>query len=120
MDLVSRLMPSSLTNRSYVDKTLDRNGVWERGSFTTPLSVSEDRVQGSAGKYMVRVGNHLELQGFTVLYMTKPTRVTNEPVDEDRKKYVMYAWCRRRPIGINMDIPDNQVAAMLDLGMKLK
>ena len=93
--------------------------MWERGAFTTPLSTSEERVQGNAGKYMVKVGNHLELQGFTVLYMTQPTRVTNEPVDEDRKKYVIYAWCRRRPQTIKMDVSDNQVAAMMDLGMSL-
>ena len=113
-------MPSKgLTNRSYADRSLAENGVWERASFTVPLPTSEEKVQWHAGTYQNRFGKHLERQGFTVLKMTPPSRITNEPVDDDRKKYAIYAWVRRRPSTFTLEVPDEKVLAMMSLGMKL-
>ena len=103
-----------------VDQSLIRGGVWERGTFTVPADVSEERVQLVAHKYMSRFGEALEKMGYQVLWMSQ-ARIDPLPIPEDgdRKRYRMMAWVRQRPVEIHMDIPDELVPEMLQKGMKL-
>ena len=114
-------MPSiGLTNRSYADRSLAENGVWERASFTVPASTPEERVMAAAGKYQNNFGKYLEAKGFTVLHMTPPLPANDaiEP-EPDRKKYFIYARAKRRPQEVSIMVPDDAVNDMMNLGMKL-
>ena len=102
------------------DLSLIQNGVWERASFTVPDSVSEERVQFHADKYQRKFGDHLEGVGFTVVAMTEPEIDTGSlPVDPDRRRYIIWAWVRRRPIIAHMEVEDEAVPTLLKLGMSL-
>ena len=116
---------ASKPTRRPADRTLELGGVWERAWFTVPDDVSEERVQFAADKYMRKFGGWLEAKGFTVLAMREPIREPNRNLQAlwtrtdgaDRRRYVIWAWCRRRPIDLVMWVPDSAVAAMQGLGM---
>ena len=121
-------MASSPIKVRPADRTLELGGVWERAWFSVPSTVNEERVQFAADKYMRKFGNWLEAKGFTVLAMRKPVAEPNkdlralwakESMDgPDRRRYVIWAWCRRRPIDVVMWVPDSAVAQMQGLGMR--
>jgi hypothetical protein len=118
---VVRSMGSNfITNRNWVDKSLQRGYVDERASFTVPASTPEERVMAAAGKYQNNFGKYLEAKGFTVLHMTPPLLANDviEP-EPDRKKYFIYARAKRRPQEISIMVPDDAVNDMMNLGMKL-
>ena len=103
------------------DLTLERGGTWEQASFTVPIDVPDERVQFLGDKYQLKFGKVLETEGLEVLWMSRPfTGKGKRPVDEDRRAYFVKAWCKRRPIEIHMDIPDNAVGDMIELGLKLQ
>ena len=119
--LVSNQMRSNfITNRSWVDKSLQRGYVDERASFTVPASTPEERVMAASGKYQNNFGKYLEAKGFTVLHMTPPLPANDaiEP-EPDRKKYFIYARAKRRPQEVSIMVPDDAVNDMMNLGMKL-
>ena len=103
------------------------SSIWRRGSFTVPVSTSDERVQLVSTKYMVRFGNSLEAQGYRVLKMTNP-KVDDGvsawaflgPSNLDRKQYVMWALVTRRPVEWTIDVPDEQVHEMEKFGFRLK
>lgn len=103
-----------------IDRTLQEGGVWRRACFTVPVSVSEERVQFYADKYRRKFGNFLEKEGFDVLWMSQPLVYTGRlPVEGGRREYKVFAWCRRRPIELKVDVPDILVPELLVRGMKL-
>lgn len=110
-----------ITNRSWVDKSLQRGYVDERASFTVPASTPDEKVMAAAGKYQNNFGKYLEAKGFTVLHMTQPLLANNDiGTVPDRKKYFIYARAKRRPQEISFMVPDDSVNDMMNLGMKLK
>ena len=119
--MVTKLLASNLlTNRSHVDNTLERGYVWQRASFTVPLSTPDAKVLDAASKYQLKFGKHLEGNGYTVLDMTTPVAVEDKvPIDPDRKKYVIFARVKRRPQETSLWVPDNAVNEMRSLGMRL-
>jgi|TARA_Y100000034_G_scaffold13043_1_gene13704 hypothetical protein len=107
----------------HVDRSLDQGGVWEYCTFEVPESVPDERVHSSryAEKCMHLFGDTLEKQGFTVKAMTRAEEDNRtHQVDNDRRRYIIWAWVTRQPVDIVMDIPDIAVPKMLELGMKLK
>jgi hypothetical protein len=105
-----------------IDRSLLEDGFWRSAVFTVPGDVDEDRVQFSADKYMRKFGNQLEVEGFDVRLMTQPgldRRKSTTLTLEDRRAYVIWAWVKRRPSEIHVDIPDFAVSAMQDVGLRL-
>ena len=98
-----------------------RNGcVWERGTFTVPDWASEERVRLVAYKYKKRYGDALEAQGYRVLSMSEPEiDPLRFGVDPDRRKYVMWAACVRRPVDFRIEVPDEVVPELLKAGLQL-
>lgn len=99
--------------------------VWEKGTFTVPLNTPEERVQFAAHKYVNKFGRMLEERKvFQVLQVQGPFRdygaVAQAIVEPDRKRYVMWAKVRRRPVTTHFDIPDQYVPAMQAAGLKLQ
>ena len=117
---------SGLTaNTTFPDTSVQDGGTWERAVFTVPLGVPEERVQFVADKYQRKFGYHLEKQGFTVLQMSQPVRVTR-PIEGDagimdptRKKYGILAYVTRRPVEHTVDVPDALVPELEKVGMRL-
>jgi hypothetical protein len=98
-----------------------QGGSWERASFTVPTGTSEERVQSVlADRKMSIFGDVLERQDFKVLMMAKPERVESRSLEPDRTRYVIWAFCRRRPVEHNLWVPDAAVPAMERQGMELK
>lgn len=102
---------------------------WERGFFTVPISVSEERVELLAHRYMQRWGQYLETPqpygpGFKVLLMEEPcldTGVVARAVDPpDRKRYSLWAKVTRTPVNLHVEVPDEDVALYLASGYKLR
>jgi hypothetical protein len=95
---------------------------WERAAFTVPDDVSEERVQDSAHKYRLRFGNALELQGYEVLAMGMPERdetvLARGTTDPDRRRYVIWAKVRRRPVEVKVDVPDEDIALYEKAGFR--
>jgi hypothetical protein len=94
--------------------------VWQRGHFDVPAATTEERVAQRAHIYMQRVGDGLERLGFTVLAMQRP--VPNDGtrlVLPDRRQYIIWAWCRRRPVVHHLEVPDSEVPLLEKLGMRL-
>ena len=104
-----------------VSDTVRAGCCWERGHFTVPAGTTNEALSRAAPWYMNRFGHQLEAQGFTVLKMTPPVLdLSPMPIAPDRRRYLLMALCRRRPQEIVYDIPDAQVPAMLELGLRLK
>jgi hypothetical protein len=97
--------------------------IWERAGFTVPVDVLEERVQSNAAQYRNRFGDALELQGFEVLGMGPPIHdtgfVAEGSTDPDRKKYIIWAKIRRRPVVVKVDVPDEDVPIYQASGYKL-
>jgi len=97
--------------------------VWQKGVFTVPVDVAEERVEFVAAKYRNRFGEALELQGFEVLSMDGPYRdgsvVAMGVTPPDRKRYVMWAQARRRPVEVKVDVPDEDVLLYQKAGFSL-
>ena len=97
---------------------------WENASFTVPLAVSEERVQFCGAKYRLKFGNILEAQGFEVLGMEGPTEdrsvLAFGTTDPDRRRYIIWAKIRRRPVEFTIDVPDEDVLLYQQCGFTLK
>lgn len=97
--------------------------IWRKAVFDVPLSISDERVMANATKYRNKVGGILELQGFTVVAVRGPEREKQPdvPVDEDKKRYAIWCYCKRRPQTIICrDVPDELVPELLQYkGTKL-
>lgn len=106
---------------SVPDLSLIQGGLWERRIFTVPKDTPEERVQFHADRYMKRAGDSLEMEGFQVIYMKRPhIDRCPYPEDGDRKRYVIMAWVRRRPVELTMDIPEEMIPSALASGMRFK
>ena len=96
-------------------------GIWERGTFTVPEDVPDARVQDVAHKYLRKFGEALELQGFEVLEIIGPAisqgRMLPGP---GRKRYDCFARVRRKPVTINLEIPEEIIPEMQSKGLKLE
>ncbi len=97
---------------------------WEKGVFTVPASVSEERVQSDAARYRNRLGGALEMKGLIVLGIEGPTADTGlvgtETTDPDRRRYVLWARVKRgSPITQRFSVPDSDVAIYQAAGAKL-
>lgn len=107
------------------DTTYTHGAVWESGTFTVPMRVGErvideEAVQAVADKYMARFGDVLEKRGYTVLRMLRPSLDKQQiGVDPDRRRYVIWAWVKRRPVLLRFNIPDDAVPEMLKAGFAL-
>jgi hypothetical protein len=103
--------------------TTEQTDIWDRAGFTVPANVSDERVQSKAAYYQNIFGTALELQGFEVLRMDPPIRdtgfVAEGTTDPDRKKYLVWAKVRRRPVEVKVDVPDEDVPIYLASGYKL-
>lgn len=99
---------------------------WKRGSFTVPSTVSDERVQLVADRYIRRFGEALEAEGFKVLLMKEPVEDTGIAAYAfldgayDRKQYVMWALVSKRPFEMTVDVPDKEVHMMEQYGFRLK
>ena len=95
-------------------------GRWERGTFTVPEDISEDRIQFKIDEYKREFGELLERQGYTVLEMTAPVLSTvflkTEP---GQKRYDFYARIIRKPVTVRLSIPDYAVPHYQKMGLKL-
>ena len=104
-----------------VDRSLEVGGFWERATFTVPADTPDERVQFHADKYIAKAAKVFEAQGCTVLEVTKPIVSLGHLVtDDDRRRYDIFFWCRRKPIEYTFEIPDKAVPEMQRLGMKIK
>ena len=97
------------------------DGVWERGTFTVPVTTTEEQVNLASHKYMRRFGECLEAQGFTIKSMIAPKRSERLKMmtPPDRKRYDLWAFVTRQPHEIHIDIPDKAVPEMEKVGMTL-
>lgn len=96
-------------------------GIWERGTFTVPEDIPESRVQDVAHKYLRRFGEALERQGFEVLEIIGPTVSQGKmPPEPGRKRYDCFARVRRKPITLDLEIPEELIPEMQSKGLKLK
>ena len=105
-----------------VDQTLEQGGTWEFCTFEVPFEVPDEAVPQSdyAEKCMHLFGDELEKNGFQVLAMTRAEKDKSpRPVDPDRKRFRLWAWVKRDPVTMTLDIPDQAVPSMLELGMRL-
>ena len=91
--------------------------------FTVPEDVPHERVLFNQDKYQVKAGDVYEKQGFTVLWMSDAEIDSRQSVvggcDPDRRPYRIRSYCRRRPVEITMDIPEEAIPEAQRLGMKL-
>jgi len=95
-------------------------GIWERGTFTIPDDVPEDRVQAKKDEYKREFGKLLECQGFTVLEMTNPSPTTQKMKAElGRKRYDVYARVIRKPETVRFSVPDIAVPSLQMTGARL-
>lgn len=99
--------------------------IWQRGSFTVPADVSDERVQFAADKYRRKFGAILERgkYGFRVLEMIGPHEdkgaVKKATTDSDRRAYVIWAKVTRRPVTFHVEVPDEDVPMYQAAGFKL-
>lgn len=105
-----------------IDRSLIEDGLWRSATFTVPEEVGEDRVRFAADRYQRKFGNQLEAEGFDVRLMAEPEvdkRRSTTLTPEDRRAYVIWAWVKRRPVDFHVEIPDDYVPAMEDVGLRL-
>ena len=104
-----------------VDRSLKQGGYWERATFTVPIETPDERVQFNADKYTAKAAKVFEAQGCTILDFTKPIVSLGHLVtDDDRRRYDIFFWCRRKPITYTFEIPEEAIPEMEKVGMKLK
>ena len=100
---------------------LAAKGIWERGTFTVPEDIPDSRVQVVAHKYLKRFGEALERQGFEVLEIIGPAVSQGKmPAEPGRKRYDCFARVRRKPVTIDLEIPEELIPEMQGKGLKLK
>ena len=105
-----------------VEDSLLHGGVWERITFTVGKEYPADKVAAFAEKAKRRGGAILEgkYEGYSVRYMKKHELDSQQVgVPEGMARYVIWAWCSRRPHEITMDMPPALVPWGLRRGMKL-
>ena len=97
------------------------SGVWERDTFTVPVSITEEQVSMASHKYMRKFCECLEAQGFTVKSTIAPKRSERLQMmtPPDRKRYDLWAFVTRAPVKLTLDIPDRAVPELERVGMKL-
>ena len=104
-----------------IDRSLIDGGFWERATFTVPAETPDERVQSNADKYTRRAAKVFEAQGCQILDVTKPIVSLGHLVtDDDRRRYDIFFWCRRKPITYTFEIPEQAIPLMQEKGMKLK
>lgn len=104
-----------------VDHSLVEGGFWERATFTVPADTPDERVQFHADKYIARAAQVFEAQGSQVLKVTKPiVSLGYLPTDDDRRRYDIFFWLRRKPITYELEIPEQLIPDMQKKGLKLK
>ena len=112
-------MPTDVKGRP-VDSSLIRGSAEEWATFDVPIDTAEDRIHIYGDRCMRWFGEHLEKQGFQVKLMSTPQKYDGQqPVDPDRKRYIIWANVTRRPVVHTIDVPDMSIPAMQRLGMKL-
>jgi hypothetical protein len=95
-------------------------GIWERGTFTVPSDIPEERVQDKLAEYKNTLGKILESRGFTVLEMTSPTLSKDGFVTEPgEKRYDFYARIIRKPQLVRVSVPDAVDPELLRKGYRL-
>jgi hypothetical protein len=101
--------------------------IWKRGGFTVPRETTEQAVQDAAPNYRKKYGEFLESQeggGFVVLGFDGPHLdegvVARGVTDPDRRRYVLWAQVRRRPVTIVVDAPDADIPIYQNAGFRLK
>ncbi len=104
-----------------VDRSLIEGGFWERATFTVPIDTPDERVQFHADKYIRKAAEVYEAQGCTVLKHTKPIVSKGHlPTDDDRRRYDIFFYLRRRPITYDLQIPEAIIPEIQSKGWKLK
>lgn len=100
---------------------MQSNGFWDMATLTVPEDTPDERVQFVADKYRAKFGKYLEGQGFTVKKMTKPLISKRLfPTEEGRRRYDIFAFVSRRPVELNVRVPEILVPEMQAMGLKLK
>ncbi len=96
----------------------------EKVVYTVPQDVAEERIQFSASKYRNKAGTVLEDQGWEIMEMAGPFLdkgiVARGTIDPDRKQYLIWVACRRRPERVRVDVPDRDVPVYEAAGFKLQ
>jgi hypothetical protein len=112
----------ALLGKGQVDTSLSDAGVWKTAGFTVPAFTPQDKIEFAADRYRRKFGMSLEKEGFDVLWMGQPFKneLTMIPVDGDRERYEIKAWCKRRPKEVSILVPDAGVPEMQAMGLKLK
>lgn len=103
--------------------------IWVNGFYTVPDSVSEERVQFTADRYMAKYGEQLERpkarggSGYRVMYMERPkldnSVVARGVTDPDRRRYTVWAVVTRDPVTLHAEVPDEDVPLYLAHGYRL-
>ena len=131
-----RFLPDGYPNHLNADRTVRtdprdqprlwtprQNFVWDKASFTVPITFSEERVQDSGDKYRFKYAKELWRQGFEILGMEGPYEdrsvVAVGMTDPDRRKYVIRAKVRRAPQEVRVEVPDADVSTYQQAGYKL-
>lgn len=100
-----------------------QSSVWQKGTFSVPGDITEERVQFAGEKYRRKFGAALELQGFQVLGMDGPfydgSVVAIGITEPDRKRYVMWARARRPVVEFKVDVPDEDIGLYQKAGFNL-
>ncbi len=103
-----------------ISKSVKDGGFWEKGFFTCPSSVSDEKVKELGDKLCRRFGNLLEEAGYTVHVVAGPfLDLRPLPVPSDQRKYLIWAFISCRPFVPIYDIPEKDVPAMQKLGLRL-
>lgn len=97
--------------------------IWDRASFTVPADVPDERVKQAGDRYRMKYGKALEVQGFDVLGMGWPEEdrsvLARGTTDPDRRRYIIWAKIRRRPVEVHVDVPDEDVPIYQKAGYRL-
>ncbi len=102
-------------------KTLTDGGYWDRATFTVPSDTPDERVQFVGDRYRAKFGEYLEEQGFSVKKMSRPL-VSRRlfPTEQGRRRYDLFAFVSRRPVELNVRVPEILVPEMQARGLRLK
>lgn len=117
-------MVANRFNSGIVDNSLLQNCTLEMSSVLVPDNISLQEAERMAYQLRKNWGNHLEGLGFNVLKMSEHLEPDPRPFLTERgfpgyKRYVLYAWVRRKPVVYHFDIPDSHVEAQQKVGLKL-
>jgi len=76
--------------------------MWQRGSFTVPYDISEERVLAAMPKYISKFWEAWEKDGWRLL--SRPLFNKIPRLEHDRKRYVVWLEVERAPITQTIEV----------------